>query len=168
VKVKFVLALGAVLAITAAIGVASGAIPSSDGKINACQAKVHGFRYVRLLDSGESCKGSEQPLSWNQKGPKGDRGPQGPKGDPAPAGGFSHIVQRGAFGTAAPGVSGVRVSCQPGEIAISGGYDLLDERPDVIVDALTPTSPSDTEWGVKVLNNSGAPRGIDLKVLCAS
>jgi hypothetical protein len=122
-KVKFVLALGAVLAIT------------------------------------ESCHGGEKPLSWNQKGPKGD---------PGPAGGFSHIVQRAASGTAAPGVSGVRVGCQPGEIAISGGYDLLDERPDVIVDALTPTSPSDTEWGVKVLNNSGAPRGIDLKVLCAS
>jgi hypothetical protein len=122
-KVKFVLALGAVLAIT------------------------------------ESCHGGEKPLSWNQKGPKGD---------PGPAGGFSHNRPARGLRHRRARRLGVRVGCQPGEIAISGGYDLLDDRPDVIVDALTPTSTSDTEWGVKVLNNSGAPRGIDLKVLCIS
>lgn len=72
-------------------GVAYAAIPSGDGTISGCHAKVAGVRYLRLIDTqaGETCKSSEQLLRWNQTGPKGDPGPAGPKGDkgdPGPSG----------------------------------------------------------------------------------
>src|SRR5687767_4735185 len=82
--VRMAVALAAVLALTAGIGAASGAIPSSsDATISGCHAKLGGVRYLRLIDAqaGEACKGLEKTLTWNQTGPKGDTGPQGPKGD---------------------------------------------------------------------------------------
>jgi hypothetical protein len=154
-RLHLVLAVAAGMAFSAGIGVASGAIPSSDGKINACQAKVGGFRYLRLLDSGESCHGGEKPLSWNQKGPAG-------------GGGFSHIVERGSFTNVPPGVGSAFARCDPGQIAISAGYDVLNESATVIPQGLTPTSVASTEWGLKVINNSGTTAGIAMKVLCAS
>src|SRR5919204_2642690 len=110
-RFPLILGVAAMLALTAGIGVATGTIPTSTGTINACQAKINGFRYVRLLDNGESCHGAEKALSWNQKGPKGDPGPQGPKGPAGSGGGFTHVVQRTTFGTVAPGVSAAFASC---------------------------------------------------------
>ena len=85
-RVKLVLALA--LAGLVIGSVAYGAIPSSDGTINACHAKVAGVRYLRLIDTqaGETCKSSEQKLSWNQQGPKGEPGPSAGFPDTLPSG----------------------------------------------------------------------------------
>lgn len=73
---------------TAALGagafVASAAIPSADGTINACYNTATGANgqpgALRVIDSGQSCGEAEKPLSWNQKGPAGPQGSQGPAG----------------------------------------------------------------------------------------
>jgi hypothetical protein len=79
-------ALAAVIALSAGIGVATGAIPSADGKIRACFAKDNGR--LRVIDKagGQKCKSSEKALVWNQRGPSGRQGVAGPPGLAGPAG----------------------------------------------------------------------------------
>lgn len=36
---------------------------------------------LRAVDGSANCRQAEQPLVWNQNGPKGDPGPEGPKGE---------------------------------------------------------------------------------------
>ena len=78
--------LGLLVLVTAA-AIASAA--SGDGQIHACKIKRHGF--LRMLDTGASCKRTETAVSWNIQGAAGpagpagapgQQGPQGPKGDP--------------------------------------------------------------------------------------
>jgi hypothetical protein len=75
-----------VLAGSWAVGIATGAIPGSNGKISACYKKVDGS--LRTIDIEKSppqtCKSTETAISWNQTGPagpQGEQGIQGPKGD---------------------------------------------------------------------------------------
>lgn len=76
------------------VGLAFGAVPGTNGVINACYRKVGG--YVRIIDTATSanCNRDEKSLAWNQTGPQGPQGatgatgaagPQGPAGaSPAP------------------------------------------------------------------------------------
>jgi hypothetical protein len=76
------------LALTAGGAVAAGVI-GADGTITGCYGKNG---QLRVVAAAEECKGTEQVLTWNQKGPKGDQGepgpqgPQGAKGEPGPQG----------------------------------------------------------------------------------
>ena len=76
---------GATVALGA--GLASAAIPGADGVINGCYGTNHGTLRVIDSESGKQCLDSEVPISWNQKGLKGDpgaqgiQGPQGEKGE---------------------------------------------------------------------------------------
>ena len=77
------------LALSGGVAVAAGGIPGEDGKIQGCYSRDGGLRVV----SHESlCRESEEPLYWNQQGPKGEkgetgeRGPQGPQGEQGPKG----------------------------------------------------------------------------------
>jgi len=95
------------LVLAAAGSVAYGAIPAADGAIHACRATANppvlsltlggsSSAYqkgdVRIVDEGEACRSYEAPVSWNQKGVKGDQGvpgatgPTGPQGPVGPAG----------------------------------------------------------------------------------
>lgn len=80
-----VLALAGALA---AVGVGYAAIPSNDGVIHACYDSAFRTGFVRVVDAdaGKKCASTEKALAVNQKGPKGDLGPQGPKGDPGATG----------------------------------------------------------------------------------
>jgi hypothetical protein len=116
---RIILALAALLVVAAGIGVASATIPSS-GKIFGCFAKSNGA--LRVVQPGQKCKSGEQPLFWNQQGPKGDpglpgakgpagpagakglTGPPGPKGDKGPAGPAGPKGDRGPQGPAGSGV----------------------------------------------------------------
>lgn len=91
-------------AVVSSVGIAAAAVPSS-GVISSCVSATNGG--VRVIDSSaESCKSSEQPLSWNQVGPQGPQGIQGPQGETGPQG------QTGAQGPAgldgAPGPQGAQ------------------------------------------------------------
>jgi hypothetical protein len=58
-----------VLAVLAGGSVAFGAIPGPDGVIKGC---YDNSGYVKVIDSAASCNAGSTPISWNQKGPKGD------------------------------------------------------------------------------------------------
>ena len=97
-------------------GVALAAQPSgrrpSNAVINACVKKGSG--QVRVVRPGAACRRNESPLSWNAKGPAGQRGaagatgatgatgPSGPAGPAGPAGPKGDPGARGATGAAGP------------------------------------------------------------------
>ena len=74
------------LALTVALGgVAYSAIPDPMGVIHGCY--LNGMsRTLRVIDSTESCLGSETALNWSQQGPAGPAGPTGPAGAQGPEG----------------------------------------------------------------------------------
>jgi hypothetical protein len=154
-RFPLILGVAAVLALTAGIGVATGTIPTSNGTINACQAKVNGFRYVRLLDNGESCHGAEKALSWNQKGPKGDPG------------GASNMNVRPTEATIAANDDGsVIAACHPGEKAAGAGYSFPDSN-SLEIRTLFPSNAGD-KWLLRVVNHSSIPAPVVLAVTCLS
>lgn len=101
---KPLIAVTAVGALAASVGIAYAAVPDGTGVIHACYAKNSGS--LRVSDTAE-CKSGEVALSWNQIGPAGAIGEQGPPGDPGPAGtsdafidhGLANAVPNGGTGT---------------------------------------------------------------------
>jgi hypothetical protein len=72
------------------VGIATGAIPDSAGKVSACYTKIGGV--VRVIDTEKTppqrCIASlETQLVLNQKGPAGPKGEKGDTGPAGPAGG---------------------------------------------------------------------------------
>ena len=88
-------AIGAIVA----GGIAYAAIPAPDGTINACYAKSGN---IRIVEQGETCKANEDPITWNQKGVKGDPGATGPAGATGPIGPEGPTGQTGPEGPAGP------------------------------------------------------------------
>ena len=129
-------------ALTLAGGLAYASIPDSDGTIHACL--LTSLEQVRIIDpSQQQCRSNETPISWNQKGPKGDTGPQGatgpqgpkgdtgaqgPKGDTGPQGppgGLNNVQVVTA--TATPSSSGFAtmfMNCPAGTTLTGGGVDI--------------------------------------------
>jgi hypothetical protein len=168
-----VLALAAVLALSAGVGVATGAIPStSDGTISACQAKIGGVRYLRPIDkqASESCKASEKAVNWNQKGPKGDPGPQGLKGATGPAGSgqgkvrfvlASETIAAGHFGQ-------VDAKCAAGEHVSGGGFALGLLGDEDLRVATSNADPDANKWVVEAENNTNQAQDVIAQAVCAS
>src|SRR3954467_4900168 len=71
-------------ALLAGGAMAVGAIPSSNGTINACYSKKTGA--MRIVDVKEKCGKKETRLTWNEKGVKGDSGAAGATGARGPMG----------------------------------------------------------------------------------
>jgi hypothetical protein len=163
-----VVAYGALLlAAGSSAAVAGGAIPNPDGTISSCVAKsgglvpLHEKGTVRIVDESGSCRDYEQPLSWNQRGPKGDPGPQGdvgPKGDPGDPGHVEVVVRKGESGVA---------MCEEGEQALSGGWEISTttmvaiSRPIQAEEGAPPT-------GWEVTTGDGNTSGINTYVVCTS
>jgi Collagen triple helix repeat (20 copies) len=128
---RFALPVCVTVALCLGVGVATGAIPSSDGKISACYTKVGGV--VRVIDVEKSppqkCTTHENAISWNQTGPPGPAGPPGPpgpkgdQGDPGPAGPKGDKGDQGEQGPPGP--------ASPPEVKVTTG-------------ALVPISPLGT------------------------
>ncbi|MFN8223119.1 MAG: hypothetical protein U0R50_07665 [Gaiellales bacterium] len=152
-----------ITALVASVGVATGAIPGTGGKITGCYTKTGGA--LRVIDApSSSCQSDENQLVWNQTGPRGPRGaqgatgpqgPAGPKGDGGPAG------QQGPAGTVGPagpqgqpglnGVSGyellrVNVDCSPGKKPIGGGFRIGNHV------RINDSNPTETGWEVLMEN----------------
>jgi len=79
------IAVIAMLGVLAAVGVGYAGIPSSDGVVHSCynNTSSNPSGQLRVIDAeaGAKCAKNEKALDFNQKGPKGDTGPQGPKGE---------------------------------------------------------------------------------------
>lgn len=85
------------------VSVATGAIPGSDGTINACYG---GNGELRVIDVEKTppatCSKGFKPLSWNQRGPQGEPGVDGRDGVDGQDGAPGETGQRGpsnVFGT---------------------------------------------------------------------
>jgi hypothetical protein len=87
--------LGRAVAVVCALAVLFGAgvggrqvlmtLASHDADtIHACRNTTTGA--LRVVDSADDCRTTEEPLSWNTTGPAGPTGPQGPAGPAGPAG----------------------------------------------------------------------------------
>jgi hypothetical protein len=112
-------------AVALGAGLASAAIPGSDGQITACYVKGNGS--LRVVDAASSqCSRGEQTLVWNQQGPQGPAGPQGEKGDPGISEAFVDDPDTSyGLGNAKDGivVKAARVSLPPGSyVADAKGY----------------------------------------------
>lgn len=122
-------------ALLAGAGIATGAIPGSDGSIRGCYGKSNG--QLRVVDRASDCKNNEVAIGWNVRGPAGPPGPTGsvgpagqkgdagPPGPPGPPGGSNGALtgRTSVPGSTAasppssdvltlPGVGVVRVTCQ--------------------------------------------------------
>ena len=79
-----------VVALGAGAALAVGAIPGSDGTIQACYQTVTdeagNSGYLRVVDNSDQCQEGENALAWNQRGPQGATGPKGDTGAAGPAG----------------------------------------------------------------------------------
>jgi hypothetical protein len=110
-SLRLLLLAGAALVTTA--GVAFATIPGSTGVINGCYEKRLGILRVIDTEAGKTCTQYETPISWNEKGVKGDAGPQGIQGIPGPKGDKGDPGNDGVNGTngvdgtdGAPGADG--------------------------------------------------------------
>jgi hypothetical protein len=111
-------AAGAVVTSALAGGVAWATIPGDGGVIQGCYTKIGGI--LRVIDTakGERCLGIEVPISWNQKGLKGDPGANGAPGvsptvaqlqpgdSNCPAGGAAITAANGSTAYACNGTNG--------------------------------------------------------------
>jgi hypothetical protein len=102
----------ATLALAVGAGVAYATIPASgSGVISGCFEKRTGILRVIDAEAGKKCTQYETPISWNQQGPKGDRGEigqPGPNGDtgltgpPGPKGEKGDLGPQGERGLDGP------------------------------------------------------------------
>lgn len=82
--------------VVASAGGAVAAIPDADGTIHTCRTEGT----LRVIDSAtETCRPSETPLDFNQRGRPGPPGPAGPVGRPGP----DLAAEQTALGEAADG-----------------------------------------------------------------
>ncbi|HEX5015119.1 MAG TPA: hypothetical protein VFV72_13290 [Candidatus Limnocylindrales bacterium] len=118
-----VLAVGAALAAVVA-GVASAAIPSATGTINACYDKQTG--QARIVDPEtnvpKKCGQKEAPVSWNVQGQPGPAGPAGPAG---PSGVSGIVLVSGDSPVNSIGDKTKWVFCPAGKRVIGGGADVF-------------------------------------------
>ena len=100
-KSRFAVLVGTVAAL--GVGVAYASIPGPNGVIRACYDNQSGQTRIVDLQTGlpKGCGSRESLISWNQTGPKGDKGDQGLKGDPGVKGDPGDPGQKGD-----PGVKG--------------------------------------------------------------
>jgi hypothetical protein len=99
-----VLALGTV-------GIGYAAIPGSGGVISGCRDVNTGVLRVIDAEAGETCRGREAALTWNQTGPPGPPGADGSDGAPGTAAAYARIGSDGTVNADfASGISSANVS----------------------------------------------------------
>ena len=72
------LVVGALCAVTAAVGSVAWAVTSASDKFVACAMKSNGA--LRLVAAAKDCRKSERAVTWNASGQPGPRGPAGARG----------------------------------------------------------------------------------------
>ena len=158
---------------------AIGAIPDSQGRINACYQPTNVYNTVRvgdrrvrrvvkragqmrLLVTGTRCARGERKLVWNQQGPQGLQGVQGAQGIPGAQGqagqnganGATNVVRRfGTEVTIAPDTrQTVTATCDPGERATGGGTNPGGTVDDIKVIWDRPSNDPPNQWRAEIDN----------------
>lgn len=156
-----------VLCLTAALVLGTGAAiayaattTSAAGVISACSNKSTG--QLRVLAAGAACDTKkETPISWNIQGIQGIQGPQGIQGLTGATGAQGIQGEKGDTGAAAStsvtvrtnsGVdNSVQILCDPGQVAVGGGYEFGDTTVD--------TGPRELFSSAPFIDNTGRPTG---------
>jgi hypothetical protein len=174
-----------VLVVIAGVGIAAAAIPDSGtGVITACYQKQRGMLRVIDAEAGDSCRNSEQQLSWNQQGPQGPPGPAGPpgiSGREVVSASFAAEGQPPCPDQALCLLQTTRKAalCPAGKNVLGGGYRLTQNqlvRHDVY--ASRPINAGEfgynattAGWGVEIVNyqpkNPNSNIGFDVYAICA-
>lgn len=154
--------VGAVVTAAAATAVAHAAIPGSGGMISGCYQKAQGQLRVIDAEAGDSCRASEQALSWGQQGPQGaqgvpgpagPQGPAGPKGDPGSTPTLSLYRVSGPSVTIPAGaVRGLFAHCNGSDLATGGGFNAGGAQ------SVIQSGPDDQHGWFAIVAN---PTGID-------
>jgi hypothetical protein len=139
IVVTSVVAAGVVLAATAAVAVAW--IPGSDGVIHGCVAKHTGL--LRVINDSQSCRPSEEPLSWDQSG--GIRG---------------YVrVSSDLITIPTGGDVGVDAVCPAGTLPMGGGFYIAGEDDLVSIRQSVPALERNS-WFVEAHNDSSFNTGV--------
>ncbi len=164
----------------------------------------NGSGTIKIVGANDNCKNNETALDWNQQGIQGPPGPAGPIGAPGVAGPTGAVGPKGdtgpsgspgAAGPAGPGLAvyernrtgftigvttllAIDVSCDAGDTALSGIWDLsyiLSTDPDGtptrgLLDAPSVSQPvSPTTWHFVIGNTGqGVLKVNKLGVLCSN
>ncbi len=91
--------VGALVAVSAGAMAGVAFLTPTGGVIDAC---VDQYGNVRIIPSSESCKRSENHISWNQVGPQGPPGDPGSPGAPGATGPQGLPGEDGALGATGP------------------------------------------------------------------
>ena len=117
-----------IVAVTAtAFGIASGAVPGTDGVIHGCIKKDSKHSSLHINDDalGGRCMSDEVALDFNQKGVKGNKGTTGATGPSGAAGATGATGGTGPAGTAgpagAPGAQGPAGQASPPRMTFASG-----------------------------------------------
>ena len=98
--------LAAAGAAAAAVGGALAGARPADVQRNEGDTTIHACAMpsgvLRLAPSGRPCRGFEQRITWNARGPQGPPGPQGRSGPPGPPGAPGPPGKEGERGPAGP------------------------------------------------------------------
>jgi Collagen triple helix repeat (20 copies) len=157
----------AVLATLAAVGVGYAAVPGGDGTIHGCYQKpglLANEGALRVIDTekGQACRANELAVDWNQKGAKGDVGPQGPKGDPGPQGPKGDQGIQGAQGI--QGEAGPKGDTGPqGPAGEVRGYTIVTALAPQDIDIAVAHCPP----GTKVIGGGGTA-GLDAVIVASA
>jgi hypothetical protein len=167
---------GALAALLGVIPLVSAGVMQAD----AARSQRHGTGTVK-----SEHKGKRKPRRRGAAGPPGPGGPQGSDGSQGPSGTQGAGGAQGAAGPPGPtgpkaitsdlterisvyqlapngGLSLFNASCQPGEIVVSGGFEVQDA--DMVV--LKSARGGTTDWFVHVQNNGVAPGAVAVFVYC--
>jgi hypothetical protein len=178
-------------ALAAAVLIASAAwaaIPDSGGVIHGCYLTKGGLLRVVDTDAGQTCTKYEVALTWNQTGPQGlpgatgatgQAGSDGATGATGPAGEPTHFYNLGQGLSVPPGVSETFISCDPGDVAISGVFPITFGEPHLHgdgepTDYYTYPSPGEhrgagtqEQWRFFLSNPDSGPQNVIVFVTCA-
>lgn len=155
------------LAMVAAAGTASAAIPSADGVISACKSKDGAIKLIDT-EAGQACKVGQQLVEWNQEGPQGPAGQGG--------GVAGHQIVYAATPVNDSYDKTEWAFCPSGKKAIGGGAGVygaeLDGGGQVIVHGvgLVQNHPfNDYGWGARAeeLVPTATPWRLSVWVICA-
>jgi hypothetical protein len=185
-RTRLVLVLIATIVASAVLGGVAVAV-STPTKVSACTTKSHG---VRVLGHKVKCHKGEKKLTWSirgkqgvkgpagARGPKGDRGATGLTGARGPAGkpGNVHLVpvtNRVLSATADVPITAT-AACNPGELAVGGGYNLTDTdigKRDLVQASMPYDDGNGVQgWTAVILPTTdlNTPHGVRAWALCTS
>jgi hypothetical protein len=157
-------------------GTALAAIPDAGGVIHGCYKSSDGKLRVIDTEAGHTCGSGETAVSWNQTGPQGPTGATGPEG---PAGEPTHFYNLGQGLSVPPGVSETFISCDPGDVAVSGVFPITFGEPHLHgdgepTDYYTYPSPGEhrgvgtqEQWRFFLSNPDSGPQNVIVFVTCA-